>query len=134
MTMIDRIARYLLLAIIWAGAFVFAIGNSLSSWNNGSAITLLMIGMGFGAAVAATSWIVPKENSAAAAPAAPSTAQAGKSKRGAGDFDPLNLLSPEDLDDLRYELKERLRERILSGTDGELSSLDELIGPQAKRK
>lgn len=133
MTLIDRIARYLLLAIIWAGAFVFAIGHSLSAWSDSSAMSLLMVSIGFGAAVAATSWIVPKDSSAASQAASADT-QTGKSKREASNFDPLNLLSPEDLDDLRYELKERLRDRILSGTDGELSSLDELIGPQAKRK
>ncbi|MCU0465514.1 MAG: hypothetical protein MUF38_13210 [Anaerolineae bacterium] len=66
----------------------------------------------------------------------PMTGKAKNSQVGGIDPELMALLSDDDLDDLRAEVKEQLRQRILSGADGELSSLDELINnaPRAKRK
>lgn len=45
----------------------------------------------------------------------------------------LNLLTDEDLEDLRFEIKQHLRERLLSGQDGELGGLDALIVERAQK-
>ncbi|MBW7879858.1 MAG: hypothetical protein H3C32_11160, partial [Anaerolineae bacterium] len=45
----------------------------------------------------------------------------------------LNLLTDEDLEDLRFEIKQHLRERLLSGQDGELGGLDALIAEHAQK-
>ncbi|MBK9125695.1 MAG: hypothetical protein IPM16_21575 [Chloroflexi bacterium] len=45
----------------------------------------------------------------------------------------LNLLTDEDLEDLRFEIKQHLRERLLTGQDGELGGLDALIAERAQK-
>lgn len=52
----------------------------------------------------------------------------GKAKN--DDLDPLRVLSDDDIDQLREEIKSELRSRIAGGTDGELSSLDALLAEQ----
>lgn len=52
----------------------------------------------------------------------------GKAKN--DDLDPLRVLSSDDIDELREEIKSELRSRIAGGTDGELSSLDALLAEQ----
>ncbi len=56
-------------------------------------------------------------------------ASTGKAKRDQAGLSPdmLALLDEDDLYELRQRLKARLMERIDGGTDGELSSLDELL-------
>lgn len=45
----------------------------------------------------------------------------------------LNLLTDEDLEELRAEMKQRLRERMLSAGEGELTPLDSLLAEQEHR-
>lgn len=45
-------------------------------------------------------------------------------------LDPMSLLTQEDIDELRAEIKAQLRQRLLSGTEGELGSLDALLANQ----
>jgi hypothetical protein len=87
---------------------------------------------GLSAAVFATYGIMPRLSGE---PTAAPQLDAKRKNDHAGGLDPLALLSPEDLDDLRAEMKQRLRERMLTGADGEVSSLDALLNDaQAKRR
>lgn len=128
------IIRYITTGLIWIGVLLlgmFAI--SVSEANADSAAIPIAI-TAFITAAIATGFLLNdeikdgSEKKIAEADAKRKNDQAG--------FNPIDLLTEDDLDDLRAEVKEQLRQRILSGADGELSSLDELINnaPRAKRK
>ncbi len=129
-----NIMRYSIVAMIWVGVLVlgiFAIVNG-SSVNGSSNDAAIPIGIAaFVTAAIATGFILDNDKKANA------TEQSTNAKRKndhSGGLDPLSLLTPDDLEDLRQEVKERLRERIVSGEDGELSSLDALLADSRKRK
>ena len=68
--------------------------------------------------------------------AAPPVIQDSQGKRKNGQMDaltPLDILTEDDLYDLRQEIKDHLRERMLSGSEGELSSLDALLDAQDRK-
>jgi hypothetical protein len=61
--------------------------------------------------------------------------QPRKRKNSDDDLDPMGLLTDADREELRQELKRELRERMSSGSDGELSTLDALLAdPKLSRK
>ena len=128
------IIRYITTGLIWIGVLLlgmFAI--SVSEANADSAAIPIAI-TAFITAAIATGFLLNDEIKDGSEK---KTAQAdAKRKNDQAGFNPIDLLTEDDLDDLRAEVKEQLRQRILSGADGELSSLDELINqpPRAKRK
>lgn len=131
--LLEKIARYVLLMIIWAGALTLSITLAVMSGNNGVDSPIIAIALaGLSAAVFATYRIMPSLSGE------PSNAAQLAEKRKndqAGGLDPLALLTPDDLEELRAEMKQRLRERMLTGADGEVSSLDALLNEaQAKRR
>lgn len=128
------IIRYITTGLIWIGVLLlgmFAI--SVSEANADSAAIPIAI-TAFITAAIATGFLLNDEIKDGSEK---KTAEAdAKRKNDQAGFNPIDLLTEDDLDDLRAEVKEQLRQRILSGADGELSSLDELINnaPRAKRK
>lgn len=130
--LLEKLARYFLLMIIWAGAMALAISLVVMSGNATIDSPLVAVALGaLGAAIFATYGIMPRLSDPAPAPKLDEKRKNDQT----GGFDPLGLLSPEDLEDLRAEVKQRLRERMLTGADGEVSSLDALLNDaQAKRR
>jgi len=124
-----NIMRYSIVAMIWVGVLVLGIFAIVSGSSNDAAIPIGIAA--FVTAAIATGFILDNDKKANA------TEQSTNAKRKndhSGGLDPLSLLTPDDLEDLRQEVKERLRERIVSGEDGELSSLDALLADSRKRK
>ncbi len=62
-----------------------------------------------------------------------SITQDAKEKRKNGELNPLDILTEDDLYDLRQEIKDEIRNRIFSGSEGELSSLDALLDAQDRK-
>jgi hypothetical protein len=131
--LLEKLARYFLLMIIWTGAMMLAISLVVLSGNAEIDSSVVMVALGgLTAAVFATYGITPRlSGESTAAP----QLDAKRKNDQTGGLDPLALLSPDDLEDLRAEVKQRLRERLLTGADGEVSSLDALLNEaQAKRR
>lgn len=123
-----QIIRYSVVGVIWIGVLLLGIFAVVNSHLSDAGIPIAIVGF-ISAAVATGFLLNPDE--AQTEKEAKSTAKSKNEDRG---LDALSLLTPQDLDDLRQDIKDRLRERILSGEDGELSSLDSLLTDQRKRK
>lgn len=128
MTPISQLVRYGVVGLIWIGVLVLGIFAVVNSHLSDSGVPIAIVGF-ISAAVATGFLLNPDE--AKTEKEAKSTTKNKNEDRG---LDALSLLTPQDLDDLRQDIKDRLRERILSGEDGELSSLDSLLTDQRKRK
>ncbi|MBK9125696.1 MAG: hypothetical protein IPM16_21580 [Chloroflexi bacterium] len=119
--------RYLVIGIIWLGVLAFALIAALGT-ASGTVDASPLEGIGFaafvGAAVATVALTSPdflrlmQRGSA--------VAEAAKAKN-EDSANPMALLTPEDLEDLRHEARERIRQRLIDGGDGELSTLDSLL-------
>ena len=122
------IIRSIVAGVIWTGVLVLGIFGVI----NGSDSSIPISIVAFITAAVATGFLFNPDNNKDISAAKSSDA---KRKNDHSDgLDPLSLLTPDDLDELRQDIKDRLRERILSGEDGELSSLDSLLTDQRKRK
>ncbi|MBK9125697.1 MAG: hypothetical protein IPM16_21585 [Chloroflexi bacterium] len=115
------ILRYALIALIWIGALLFA----------GPSETVLGITALICAAIASAAIASPQVDSARSREQ--NAASKAKNDRTA---DPMALLTPEDLEDLRQEARERIRQRLIDGGEGELGTLDSLLAEDdtAKRQ
>lgn len=126
---IPQMVRYIVVGVIWIGVLVLGIFSVVNSQLSDAGIPVAIAG--FITAAIATGFILNDEHHT---PNKDDEKSSGKRKNSDGGLDPLSLLTPDDLEDLRQDIKDRLRERILSGEDGELSSLDALLTEQRKRK
>jgi len=124
-----NIMRYAIVGMIWVGVLVVGIFAVISGSDNDASIPIGIAA--FVTAAIATGFILDNDKKANESE---QSANAKRKNEHSGGLDPLSLLTPDDLEDLRQEVKDRLRERILSGEDGELSSLDALLTDQRKRK
>ena len=125
---LDKATRYGFLTLMWACVLLMNIAN-LSSHN----FTLIPI-VALGAVLYATYKLFPRyPNELKAAAPRPAMDDFSKEKRKNGELNPLDILTEDDLYDLRQEIKDHLRERMLSGSDGELSSLDALLDAQDRK-
>ncbi len=124
-----NIMRYAIVGMIWVGVLVLGIFAVISGSDNDASIPIGIAA--FVTAAIATGFILDNDKKANESE---QSANAKRKNEHSGGLDPLSLLTPDDLEDLRQEVKDRLRERILSGEDGELSSLDALLTDQRKRK
>ncbi|MCU0465446.1 MAG: hypothetical protein MUF38_12870 [Anaerolineae bacterium] len=134
MTPIDRIARYLLITLIWLGALGMSLAILISSGTDVSVFQMVILLCALSGAIAGT-YILNPTTQALPAESKRETESVGKRKNEQAGFGPLDLLTPDDLEELRAEMKQRLRERMLSDTDGQMASLDELLDePPARAK
>lgn len=133
--------RYLMVALIWAAVIVMAISVFLfgaiftSSTDNMTGITIAALIC----ATIATGFILNNDPDTEAAKKNNSQSHAKpKNDHQNNGLDPMSLLTPEDIDELRAEVKAQLRQRLLNGAEGELGSLDALLAnqddAQARRK
>lgn len=119
--------RYLVIGVIWVGVLAFALIAALGT-ASGTVDASPLEGIGFaafvGAAVATVALTSPdflrliQRGSTAAEAAKPKNEDAAS---------PMALLTPEDLEDLRQEARERIRQRLIDGGEGELGTLDALL-------
>jgi hypothetical protein len=119
--------RYLIVGVIWIGVLLLGIFSVVSAGNGNEGSVPIALA-GFITAAISTGFILNDEHHK------PDANTAKRKNEQGGGLDALSLLTPQDLEDLRQDIKDRLRERILSGEDGELSSLDSLLTDQRKRK
>lgn len=126
---IPQMIRYIVVGLIWIGVMLLGIFSVVNSSVSDAGVPVAIAG--FITAAIATGFILNDEHHKSDKTDDKSST---KRKNGDGSLDPLSLLTPDDLEDLRQDIKDRLRERILSGEDGELSSLDALLTDQRKRK
>lgn len=128
--------KFIAVVVIWAMASIITIVQLVV--NDGAGFNwIFALGL-FGIAAGVTATILNDGDQSKKRPMIEVSNDGEKSsakrKNSERALDPLSLLTPEDLEDLRQDIKTRLRERILSGEDGELSSLDALLTDQHKRK
>jgi len=135
---LDKATRYGFLVVIWAFMLLMHIINQ-SNYNvnpfpwHSSTFTLIPI-VALGAVLYTTYKLFPRyPNELKAAAPRPAMDDFSKEKRKNGELNPLDILTEDDLYDLRQEIKDHLRERMLSGSDGELSSLDALLDAQDRK-
>lgn len=134
MSNIDRIARYLLITLIWLGALGLSLAILISSGTDVSVFQMVILLCALSGAIAGT-YILNPTAEALPAESKRETESVGKRKNEQAGFSPLDLLTPDDLEELRAEMKQRIRERMLSDTDGQMASLDELLDePPARAK
>ncbi|MCU0465513.1 MAG: hypothetical protein MUF38_13205 [Anaerolineae bacterium] len=128
------IIRYITTGLIWVGVLILGIFAIIVSDSNTDSAAIPIAITAFITAAIATGFLLNDEIKDGSEKK--TTTADSKRKNDQSGFNPIDLLTEDDLDDLRAEVKEQLRQRILSGADGELSSLDELINnaPRAKRK
>lgn len=134
MTTIDRVARYLLITLIWLAALGLSLALVLRSETSINVFEMVILLCAMSGAIAATYILNP---TAEALPASTNreAESVGKRKNEQAGFGPLDLLTPDDLEELRAEMKQRIRERMLSDTDGDMASLDDLLNePPARAK
>jgi hypothetical protein len=124
-----------MVVVIWAAVIVMAISMFLfgalfgSSTDNVTGITIAALIC----ATIATGFILnndpdtetAKKNNA-------HSNEKPKNDQRDGGLDPMSLLTPDDIDELRAEVKAQLRQRLLNGGEGELGSLDALLAEQDK--
>lgn len=122
---LDKLARYGFITGLWVVVSMF----SLYAMSRSSGFISLTMLAALGAVFATSLNIFPRyQNAPAHSADQPQQAASGKRKNDQlNQLSPLDLLSPEDLHELRQDIKAELRARILSGSDGELSSLDALL-------
>jgi len=127
---LDKATRYGFLTLIWVFALLMNFAN-LSSYN----FTVMPI-IALGAVFYASYKLFPRyPNDLKDSAPRPARGDA-KEKRKNGSMDalnPLDILTADDLYDLRQEIKDEIRTRIFSGSEGELSSLDALLDAQDRK-
>jgi hypothetical protein len=118
--------RYVLIALMWT--VVVLLSLSLYGSNPENATGIIIVGL-----ICATffSMFVLSDELAdfkiAAAEAARETGQGKRKNDQSGVLDPISLLTSDDIDELRAEVKAQMRLRLLEGGEGELGSLDALL-------
>lgn len=126
---LEELLRYVFLGGMWlsiANLSNFAFGSSVPS-------TIIVVGI-IGAAVTTYGWLLRERLSFLSRPHSDQNdSTAHKRKNEQADFHPLELLTPDDFEELRAEMKDRLRQRILSETDGESTSLNDLLNQPPTR-
>lgn len=145
MTPISQISRYALIAVIWLGVLIFSMGmTAIISVFSDAGITFqdvfpLMVLSVIGAAVS-TSIIAATSRDSGAAAQVQSQRESSrdsvsqKSKNDQLGLDPVSLLTEDDLDELRAEVKQHLRARLLSGDAGEVSSFEDLLADRTQQR
>lgn len=136
MTNMDRIARYFLITLIWLGALGLSLAILISSATDVSVFQMVILLCALSGAIAGT-YILNPTTQALPDQANREAESVGKRKNEQAGFTPLDLLTPDDLEELRAEMKQRIRERMLSDTDGDMASLDDLLNEapaRAKRR
>lgn len=127
-------ARYGIVALIWTGVLVLAIslsGNIALMSDGGDGL----VGLGIAAficAAIATGFLM--QDLGQPKPEATEATASGKAKNDQRGIDPLSLLSDDDLAELRADIKDSLRRRVLEGQDGELGTLDALLAENDRRR
>ncbi|MBK9125698.1 MAG: hypothetical protein IPM16_21590 [Chloroflexi bacterium] len=124
------IAKYIVVGLIWIGVLTFAVvtaSTSALSSSNLEPLAAIGIAAFITAAISTGVILVPGAFSKSDGDTAARTSEKPKNDRSA---DPMSLLTPDDLDELRAEMKQRLRERMLSAGEGELTPLDSLLAEQ----
>lgn len=124
------IAKYIVVGLIWVGVLTFAVvtaSTSALSSSNLEPLAAIGIAAFITAAISTGVILVPGAFSKSDAESSARVSEKPKNDRSA---DPMSLLTPDDLEDLRAEMKQRLRERMLSAGEGELTPLDSLLAEQ----
>ncbi len=133
MTKTDENAlKYVVVGLIWIGAFILAGLMILTGALSSGGANFLMGGALFVATGLATgamfNWGQIDENAHKR-----EAEDAGKAKNDQRSIDPLSLLTDDDIAELREDIKRSLRLRLLQGQDGELGSLDALLAERDQR-
>lgn len=127
------LVRFGIVGLIWLGMFMLAAGLILTG-SLANELAGFMGAVGFAAAAMGTA-VILQFGRIDTRPAAARDAVSGeKRKNGSGGLDALDLLTDDDVAELREEIKHRLRQRLLDGEDGELGSLDALLAAREQRR
>lgn len=124
---LDKLTRYVGLGLLWSLTTVLALAESGLNGPRFAVIAII-------AAIFATIGLFPrytleepvKIDMDIEEPSATQEKSKRKNDQVTG-MNPLDVLTPEDLYELRQDIKDELRARILGGSDGELTSLDSLL-------
>lgn len=129
--------KYLLAGIIWLGVFVLAglmiTSGTLSTVNGGNANFLMGGALFIGAALATGAmfnWGMRKDD-----PKAHEDVALEKRKNDQRGIDPMSLLTEEDIVELRQQIKQDVRRRLMQdGDEGEFTSIEALLAEQDQFK
>ncbi|GIK27036.1 MAG: hypothetical protein IT298_17085 [Chloroflexi bacterium] len=144
MNPISQVSRYALIAVIWIGVLIFSMGmTAIISVFSDAGIRFqdvfpLMVLSVIGAAIS-TSIIAATSRDSGAAAQAPSQrvdnrAAPSKSKNDQLSLDPVSLLTEDDLEELRAEVKQHLRSRLLSEEGASVSSFENLLAERSQQR
>ncbi|MBK9125694.1 MAG: hypothetical protein IPM16_21570 [Chloroflexi bacterium] len=144
MNPISQISRYALIAVIWLGVLIFSMGmTAIISVFSDAGIAFqdvfpLMVLSVIGAAVSTSIIAATSRDSGAGVQAqsqrVDSRVAQSKSKNDQLGLDPVSLLTEDDLEELRAEVKQHLRARLLSGEGAEMSSFEDLLAERSQQR
>lgn len=128
-TFLKNNIRYVAVAMIWT--VILMLSASIYGSNSDNATGIIIVGL-----ICATffsMFALSDEFSDSKTAAAERETHQGKRKNDeTRDIDPVSLLTQEDVDELRAEVKAQMRQRLLNGAEGELGSLDALLADHDK--
>lgn len=128
-----HLAKYGVVAIIWAGVLVFGIALVQTS-TLGSSDTAVPLGIAAFVTAAVSTGIIltqPGEQSAHGERKTQAD-DSSKRKNDQGGANPMSLLTDEDIEELRQEVKEDMRRRLIDG--GDAVSFESLLAEQEDRR
>lgn len=128
----DRL-KYALAALIWIGVFVLSFFILVSGGVEANSMGWFMGAALFVGAALSTGFMfnwgqVPE------IPAQLPPQYNEKPKNTQGGLDPMALLTDEDIAEIRADIKESVRRRLMQDADGELNSIDALLADQEQKQ
>ncbi len=128
-----HLAKYGVVAIIWSGVLIFGIALVQTSSLNSSDTAVPLGIAAFITAAVSTGMILtqPGEHSAHAEKLVRAD-DASKRKNDQRGSDPISLLTDEDIEELRQEVKENMRRWLMDG--GDAVSFESLLAEQEERR
>jgi hypothetical protein len=141
----DKLARYGFLTSLWFVMFLFTIYAASSPWIRsygsymGVAFEHILWGVALIGVIITSFAMFPRYDQPKQRVATASDTAKRKNDQSRPPVDPLDLLTDDDLAELRQEIKDEIRARLRYGSDDAVSSLEELIDDypppaRAKRK
>jgi len=127
-----QLAKYGVVAIIWAGVLVFGIALVQTS-TLGTSDTAVPLGIAAFITAAVSTGIILTQPAEHGTQGERQTRVEDSSKRKNDQraIDPMSLLTDEDIEELRRDIKDNLRRRLLEGD--EATSFESLLSDQEQR-